>query len=110
MKISCEIIKDMLPLYLDGVCSKETKEMVEEHIVYCDECKTELQSMKQVLPINTQEQNLTEAEAIKKLSKKWRKGMLKSVLKGVLFGILAIAIVLLILYIFMGIDIVPSMN
>lgn len=29
-KISCDIIKDVLPLYLDGVVSNDTKEMVEE--------------------------------------------------------------------------------
>ena len=29
-KISCNIIRDILPLYLDDVVSDETKEMVEE--------------------------------------------------------------------------------
>ncbi len=31
-KISCNIIKDVLPLYLDDVVSEDTKNMVEEHL------------------------------------------------------------------------------
>lgn len=46
MKISCEIIKDLLPLYLDGVCSNDSKVMVEEHLAECDSCKAELHAMK----------------------------------------------------------------
>lgn len=29
MKISCEIIQDLLPLYCDGVCSQDSKQVVE---------------------------------------------------------------------------------
>ena len=31
MKISCDIIRDLLPLYKDNVCSDASKDMVEEH-------------------------------------------------------------------------------
>lgn len=106
MKISCEIIKDLLPLYLDGVCSNDSKAAVDEHLAACDNCKTELQAMKISLPINSTERNINEAEAVKNLSKKWKKGMTKSLLKGVLFTILTIAAIALILYIFVDIKIV----
>ena len=43
-KISCEVIKDMLPLYYDNVCSDDSKRMVEEHLSYCDNCKMELEN------------------------------------------------------------------
>ena len=36
---SCEIIRDLLPLYVDGVCSDKTKQYVEEHVAECEECK-----------------------------------------------------------------------
>ena len=39
MKISCEIIKDLLPLYQDGICSDESRKLIEEHLQSCDECK-----------------------------------------------------------------------
>ena len=36
-KISCHIIQDILPLYVDGIVSEDTKEMVEEHLRECEE-------------------------------------------------------------------------
>ena len=42
MKKECNIIKDLLPLYLDGVCSKESKELVLNHLKKCDECQKNL--------------------------------------------------------------------
>ena len=106
MKISCEIIKDLLPLYLDGVCSNDSKALIEEHLAECDSCKAELQAMKEELFMNRKEQNLKEAEAVKSLSRRWKKGMMKSLLKGVLITILIIAIIALILYSFMDFRIV----
>ena len=108
MKISCEIIKDLLPLYHDGVCSNETQVMVEEHLTSCDNCKAELQAIEDALPINNAERNLKEAEAVQKLSRRWRKGMMKSLLKGIFITFLTIAFLLLVLYLFMDFKIVPK--
>lgn len=106
MKISCEIIKDLLPLYLDRVCSNDSKALIEEHLAECDSCKAELQAMKEELFMNRKEQNLKEAEAVKSLSRRWKKGMMKSLLKGVLITILIIAVIALLLYSFMDFRIV----
>lgn len=38
MSKQCNIVRDMLPLYVDGVCSEATTEMVKEHLVNCAEC------------------------------------------------------------------------
>ena len=35
MKISCDIIKDLLPLYYDGVCSADSKAIIEAHLAQC---------------------------------------------------------------------------
>jgi predicted anti-sigma-YlaC factor YlaD len=101
MSISCEVIKDLLPLFHDGVCSKESKMIVEKHLAGCESCKAELEAMDTILPVANIERNLKEAEAVQKLSKRWKKGMWKSVLKGVLFTLIGVAILLLILYTFM---------
>ncbi|WP_368490542.1 zf-HC2 domain-containing protein [Clostridium sp. BJN0013] len=45
MKISCEIVKDLLPLYHDNICSKESRTIVEEHLLECDTCKKYLDDM-----------------------------------------------------------------
>ena len=49
MKHNCEVVRDLLPLYHDGVCSKKSREMVEEHITECEACKKELEEIKKEL-------------------------------------------------------------
>lgn len=46
MKYNCEIIKDLIPLYCDDVCSDASKTLVEEHTKECTACFDELKKMK----------------------------------------------------------------
>jgi predicted anti-sigma-YlaC factor YlaD len=108
MRISCEIIKDLLPLYHDGICSIDSKALIEEHLVECNSCKVDLQAMKGELVLSHKEQNLIEAEAIKKISKRWKIDMMKSLLKGAIITLLAVAAIAFILYIFMDIRVFPK--
>lgn len=39
MKMSCDVILDLLPLYADGACSERSREMVEEHLQECPACR-----------------------------------------------------------------------
>ena len=39
MRYPCKLIQDILPLYHDGVCSQESKEIVEQHLSDCEECR-----------------------------------------------------------------------
>ena len=45
MNISCEIIKDLLPLYQEDVCSKESRTLVEEHLLICENCSKMMKAM-----------------------------------------------------------------
>jgi len=45
MKISCDIISDLLPLYHDGVCNEASKKLVEEHLSECDTCRAMLEKL-----------------------------------------------------------------
>lgn len=38
MKMDCEVIRDLLPLYADDACSEKSRDMVEEHLQACPEC------------------------------------------------------------------------
>ena len=40
MDKQCEIVQDLLPLYVDGACSESSVAMVKEHLESCPECKT----------------------------------------------------------------------
>jgi len=39
MKYNCDMIADLIPLYIDNVCSDSSKQAVEEHISECAPCK-----------------------------------------------------------------------
>ena len=47
MKIHCDIIKDLMPLYIEGLLSEKSVELLNEHIVDCRECEALLEKMKQ---------------------------------------------------------------
>ena len=51
--MTCEVIRDLLPLCADGVASEESRAAVEEHIRTCDECRTLYESM--CKPVEAQE-------------------------------------------------------
>lgn len=46
MKVTCNVIKDILPLYLENMLSDDSCTMVEEHIDQCQECKKYLNEMR----------------------------------------------------------------
>ena len=68
-EIKCTIIQDVLPLYMDGVVSQDTKEMVEGHLEHCDQCQKEYESMKRDLYIPVE----NKTSLFKNISRKWRK-------------------------------------
>ncbi|MBQ8814636.1 MAG: zf-HC2 domain-containing protein [Lachnospiraceae bacterium] len=43
--MKCEIIRDLLPLYADGLTSAESNQLIEEHIQACAECAALAKSM-----------------------------------------------------------------
>lgn len=45
--MKCEIIRDLLPIYIEGLCSAKTKEAVEAHLEICQECRQEYLQLKQ---------------------------------------------------------------
>ena len=53
--MKCKIICDLLPMYIDEVCSDETKELVEEHLKACPECRREYEQMKADISLNEAE-------------------------------------------------------
>lgn len=50
MKPDCDIIRDLLPLYADKVCSESSRRLVEEHCAECEKCGEQLSAMSAELP------------------------------------------------------------
>lgn len=69
-KISCNVIKDLIPLYVDDVVSEETKELVDEHISSCESCRGEVESMGKKVVIPTQSDDMRIKRFKRKLNKK----------------------------------------
>lgn len=45
-EISCNIIKDLLPSYVDNICSEDSRHLIEKHISGCEQCRTQLELLK----------------------------------------------------------------
>ena len=58
----CEVIKDLLPLYVDDVCSEKSKAIIEEHLAECEGCRNYLSSLKGELPPVIGEAEVTEIQ------------------------------------------------
>lgn len=50
MKINCNIIEDLLPLYAENICSEESRTLVEEHCSKCESCRSRLEAQNIPLP------------------------------------------------------------
>ena len=42
MNQPCPMIQDLLPLYVDQICSQESRRAVEEHVENCPLCRARL--------------------------------------------------------------------
>ncbi len=72
MKTNCKVIEDLLPLYIDEVCSDESKRLVEEHLEECDACSAKLNAQKADITVDKEEieQNLKAKDPFKKIRRK----------------------------------------
>lgn len=46
MSNKCNLIKDILPLYVENMVSTDTREFVSEHLEHCEECHAEFEHMR----------------------------------------------------------------
>ncbi|MCR5610570.1 MAG: zf-HC2 domain-containing protein [Clostridiales bacterium] len=74
MKTHCNIIKDLLPLYGEGMLSPESTALIEEHLKECSACAEELKKQKEKTVGESGEiPYKTEAAPLKKVKKRIRK-------------------------------------
>lgn len=46
-KLSCDVIRDLIPAYVDEICSADTKIIVEQHLQECRDCKNLVKMIKE---------------------------------------------------------------
>ena len=80
MKISCSIIRDLLPLYAEDLASEDTRALVDGHLCECEECKTVLNGMKKTTLVLPE----TATESLGKVKKHIRRRRVLSVMAALL--------------------------
>ena len=97
-KIPCKIIEDLLPMYIEQVCSNETKEIIENHIKQCDKCAKIFNMHKIETKLKNVESD-TKNDILDGIAHKWRKSIGIAFLKGIS---IAFTVLLLIIGIYYG--------
>lgn len=91
MKRECSIVRDLLPLYMEGMVSEETADFVGEHLAACQPCQEEYQQLKQPTDLEQPPQEEHPAVPLRLLK---RKLVAKRVQTALLAGVF-VAVVLL---------------
>ncbi|MBR3057626.1 MAG: zf-HC2 domain-containing protein [Clostridiales bacterium] len=117
---SCNVIQDLLPSYVDGICSEETAGIVKAHLATCESCRRSFEAMKQddntsentsaaapkapstavsgtakVRPSNpssTSGVKIDEKAIMQKVNRKMHKNMLTNAILGIVVGALILTL------------------
>lgn len=73
MKYEHDVIKDLMPLCIDGIASEKSTEAVKEHIAECADCAKEWESMQKQTTINTEEDMKPDTKQYVKTAKRLKK-------------------------------------
>lgn len=88
MKNECDIVKDLLFSYNDGVLSNTSKELVEQHLKSCEKCQSILEEIRQD---NNNNKQIKEIDFFRNIKKKLNK-------KNLIILIVCIFLVIVILF------------
>lgn len=69
----CEVIRDLLPLYIDGICSEESRRIVMMHLEECPECRRIYEDMGQPIKEELTEPELDSKQTFSAINHKWKK-------------------------------------
>jgi hypothetical protein len=88
--MNCNVIKDLLPLYIDQCCSEESKVLVRTHLKECNACRGECESMQKSLSPLPE----TQPDISLRPIHLWGASVLQAVMMFATFIMLAIGVVL----------------
>lgn len=90
MKLSCDVIQDLLPLYMDSACSGDSVGLVEGHMTECEACKRTYEAMKSEGKaeelVQSEEFKNRQTDSAKKVKKKWSRSKKLFLLLGIIIG------------------------
>lgn len=97
MKLSCNIVKDLLPNYVEGLTSAESKKEIEEHLKSCEKCQKEYEKQSNSILLNESQvqKNIKEVDYLKKWKKKYNRKSVIFFFSGMVVTILIISVFIL---------------
>ena len=86
--INCNLIRDLLPSYLDDICTQDTKAAVNQHLADCPQCR-DLAKMMQETDLISEQTQIIELDYLKKLKRRLTKELVGGMLLTavILFGL-----------------------
>lgn len=91
MRKNCDIVKDLLPLYVENLTSKSSNAYIEKHIQTCDECMGFLKNIEKELPTIEEPfeaDDYEDQEIVKSIKKRMSNRTFITAALGVLVGLL----------------------
>ena len=93
MSQNCNIVRDLLPLYVEKMLSADSQAFVEEHLKDCEDCRKELESLKQGdSSVSMVKDHTDEAIPIKKVKKKLSKKKAITIITAVVLTLAAVIV------------------
>ena len=89
MNIKCEVIKDLLPLYVDGVASEESCALIEEHLKECEDCRQYLELLQEDMPDISEVSLADETASLRKIKRRIRRNRVLVVLVTMVYAVIA---------------------
>lgn len=88
--MNCNVIKDLLPLYIDECCSEESRKLISEHLESCPECTKSCAYMRKTYASHPTPLPKTELKPISS----WKASVLQSLALFIAFAVLAAGVLL----------------
>lgn len=89
--MNCNVVKDLIPLYIDDCCSAESAELVKAHLETCPACKALFEHMKDSSQITV---STVPAPAKPSRINAWKASILQSVLLFASFAAITVGVAL----------------
>ena len=98
-KVNCNVIQDILPLYIDNVISDDTKELVEEHLQNCEICQrvyddTRIDLASELNAHGQTKENNNEGKDLKNFKKFFKRRKIRTILISIAATIVFFAVVI----------------
>jgi hypothetical protein len=87
MKSECNVVRDLMPLVLDGIASAESRQLLEDHLAECPDCGIYYSGMKDNLSSAKSRNSGQEQNTFDKMARKMRKKRHFRVWRNVLIGL-----------------------